>query len=1110
MTIRVYPSRLEGEPLETHSINEWQTIEQWLVFATKGQYKRDATDRHPTVILNGKKVEQTEWALTYFSADDALDIYIEPRGEIAAAVWWGIAYVVALVVAIVVMRSAKAGTAAQRSNKTLDDPSALANQVRWGDPIPEIAGSPITYPDYILPPRRYYIDKTQQWVDSLVCIGVGDYQTDITQMWVGDTSVPTFGDNVEIVVFQPDEEIPAELSEWWHTPEEVGFTSLGGAGMTLGPVTSIPSTWPTTLTFSGQSITGATEPPESWVAGISLRVEASHPLTFSGNSVQSALLDTLSISIGTIIELTGDREGEYTITGITAASAGSAGSAAKVTGSAAPASYDFSAISATLDITMRGTYTVLLSTNTTNLAGLVSAINAQLNGAPFRARIESGALELYQLEPYGGESFTLSGDISALFNSELYTTGAAPSSTSGKKYIAAGAEFGIGTEIASAGLRGLLYTITSITDNEVQVTPPNTVFWSGFPSSVSDARSSVELNSGSVEGGWIGPFAACPPSELSDAFEVDIFFPQGLVRYNSKGKIKAHSTSGVIEWRKIGDPDWESLPFINTGTSGDQMGVTYRIEHDSAKMEVRVKADRAPSTKSGESETQQWAGLRSRIIGAPTRYAGLTLAHVRLRSGDKVSGGVENKFSVRAKRILPTVDDPYVSEPTRDIAPFLIHMMSTVGYGRELLDMNTISALHQIWSEREDTFDLAVNANSTLKSVANSCLAAGYAELTLRNGKISAVRDAYRIGTPSRIYSPQELRAGAELIESTQTIMPDDIDGVDIEYVDYATGRTVTEQYRLPGDEGNRAEVIKAVGVTDRTRAWRIAARRRRIAAYRRTAYKCGTEMAAMNSYYMDYVGLQDGIPEYGQSAFVLAVNGLTLTLSEPIQMPVGGAIAMLRRQDGTATAPISIAAISGHDVTLTEIPTDVNITADPNHATVIYIGSRKKIMHEALITEIRPAADGRVEVQAVNMDNRVYDDDDNTPNQITITSRPYAIEQLDAAGGVFDVGVDLIAPPAGTSVAGLAGITFKASLLDSVKYTDYVHPIPEAAGLSEITFKASLIKTVDYLDYRHPEPEAAGLTSMTMKATLKRQVIDAAVPPESAAGVFNVGVVLA
>ena len=155
----------------------------------------------------------------------------------------------------------------------------------------------------------------------------------------------------------------------------------------------------------------------------------------------------------------------------------------------------------------------------------------------------------------------------------------------------------------------------------------------------------------------------------------------------------------------------------------------------------------------------------------------MTVAHVRLRSGDKVSGSVENKMSIRAMRILPTVENPEVEAPTRDIAPFFIHMMNTVGYGRDLIDMPHIEALHEIWRERGDVFDLSANGTSTLKTVANYCLQAGFAELTMRRGLISAARDAYRMGSPPRVYSPARAGCTFNRVHRIQSC-PDDIDGV--------------------------------------------------------------------------------------------------------------------------------------------------------------------------------------------------------------------------------------------------------------------------------------------------------------------------------------------
>lgn len=965
MTIRVYPSRLDGEPVEVHETDCRQSIADW-VRSVAPSYRSDAEDRHPTIRINGRVVESSEWELTQFGPDDDVDVYIEARGV-------GVAIVLALA-AIYVAHSMKPSTSSRRDSRTMEDPGLLANQVRWGDPVPEIAGAPISFPDYISPPRRYYVNKTEQWIENLVCIGRGEFVIDDAQVFVGDTSLPSLGADAEFTVYGPGETLSSAHAEWWHTPQEVGFTSLGGSGMTLGPESSISPVWTSTISFSGQIITGNVAVPGDWENGMILRVEAEHELVFDGDNVQSALLDTLNLSVNDEIELTGSRAGVYVISSITPGSGGSAGAPSVATGSAPPVRLDFGDTPAELTIELDSVpYVISLVANEPDVESLVATMNAQLTDDPLAVMVDSGgALVIYQELPYFGETIALSGDVGDLMGTPTIDPGVATTPPAGTKFHVTGADFGFGTEVAAAGIAGLLYTIVNISGNDVRVTPGEVVFWVGFPAGISDATSSVSLDPGSQQGGWVGPFTAVPRGEVADAFEVDIFYPNGLIWYTSKGYWRETSSGGAIAWRYIGDSFWNEVPFTNTAATPDQIGFTYRITPPApGRFEVRVRGD-------GWDHKKQWTGLRSRIVGAPTSYPDWTVAHVRLRSGDKISAGAENKISLRALRILPTVEDPDESEGTRDIVPFFIYMMGSVGYGRDMLDMDQLEALHEIWRDRGDTFDLSVNSESTLKTVANYCLNAGFAEMTLRRGKISAARDSLQEGVPSRIYSLQEMTT--PLTESVQTVMPDDIDGVDIEYVDYLTGRTLTASYRMSGDLGLRVQQIRAPGVTDATRAWRIAARNRRISAYRRTMFRGATELAAMNSYYWDFVGLQDGIPEWGQSAFVVDVVSATeFILSEEVIFVGGDLVVRIRLPDGTASDPIA-ATYDGAHVTLDEEPDGIEITSDPNNPTVFYLGQNMGIAHYAFMTEVSPSGEGLVEFQAVKYDERVYAEDDNAP----------------------------------------------------------------------------------------------------------------------------------
>src|SRR5699024_5539840 len=137
---------------------------------------------------------------------------------------------------------------------------------------------------------------------------------------------------------------------------------------------------------------------------------------------------------------------------------------------------------------------------------------------------------------------------------------------------------------------------------------------------------------------------------------------------------------------------------------------------------------------------------------------------------------------------------------------------------------------------------------TTVKKIINDALRAGFAELTVDRGLLTPVRDALR-DTPDYIYSPQELVEYPSL--TTSLVEPDDLDGVEVEYIDEFTGRAATITYRLLGEDGRGAENMQQRGVTNSTGAWRLAARHRRTLAYPRSAIRGVPELHALNCRYL-------------------------------------------------------------------------------------------------------------------------------------------------------------------------------------------------------------------------------------------------------------------
>jgi hypothetical protein len=108
---------------------------------------------------------------------------------------------------------------------------------------------------------------------------------------------------------------------------------------------------------------------------------------------------------------------------------------------------------------------------------------------------------------------------------------------------------------------------------------------------------------------WVGPFLACPDGETLDAFEVNINFQSGLVRYTDQGNKRSMPVRLVIQYRKVGTTTWQQSPFYSRSTE-NQIGFTHRYNVSPGSMR---SACAAPS--------------RLRVAAPATRCSGRRCAH---------------------------------------------------------------------------------------------------------------------------------------------------------------------------------------------------------------------------------------------------------------------------------------------------------------------------------------------------------------------------------------------------------------------------------------------------------------------------------------------------
>lgn len=887
--IRIYPSKLDGEPIERHATDAPQTLEAWLLAKVPSYQRRAAPPI--SIDVNGQHVPADEWATREFGPRDLVCIFPEPKGAelIIAAVT--LAAAATLVSSLLIPKPPKVNDqGGPGQGEDIGLAAAKGNKIKVNSPIRELAGRHKIYPDYLLPTRRYFVDMREQWVDLMLCVGVGEYDMPEGQILIGDTAVPALGDDVVMNIYQPGASVAADpAAEWWHSAPEVGATSTGTAGLDLRAVTPYtPNAEFQSASYSGVTVTipvGAGSFPANWVAGIVVRIDARYPYTISdgtgtgGRDVINGDIDQLGLPDGALIEIAGDNAGDYIV---------------------------FSQTAGTM----------------------------QLNYAD------------------GSPAVGLSS----------------------------------GSASMAISYRGLHYEILTVSSSTLAVdrlTDTGSVDggWPGF-GALSTTTSTISVDAAASDENWTGPFPACPDGEVTNTIEFDVFFPQGLYQLNKYNNPVAFPVTVELQYRDITvGGAWTAVSRTYNGGTIDQIGFTELVALGSSfRPECRMRRITPDSLATTVSDAVQWYGLRSRLI-APTSYAGATTMTLRIRGGNRLASQSEQLVSTQATRVLPVRSGGAEAgdAPTRSIAPWVRYVAKSVGYTDADLDLAELDRLGDIWDARGDFYDFPHDGNTTVKAVLSDALGAGFADTTIDRGRIRPARDELRAPDAfEHMYTPQNM--AEPLTRNFKSPSPDDFDGVDVEYVDPTTWNVETVQCRLPGDIGARVEKIRANGVANRDRAWRIGMRQRRSHKYRRWTYNWGTELDALNSRYLSYVATADNTPGYAQTAIMVAVAGSTVTSSEPLVWgPALSHVAAFRRPDGSLSGPYAATRVDDFRFTIApalDFTPDVSGDIEPPH---ILFGTSTLWSFPTLVTEISPNGAESVSVTGVNYDARIYADDDGT-----------------------------------------------------------------------------------------------------------------------------------
>ena len=949
--LEVYPSLMEAPAIEKY--NRSGSLADFL---KEAEIEWEGREYQPIVVtVNGQDYPVASWKKKIKSGS-IVKIRVVPSGFIGKLIGKILGFIMKLFGGSK-KQNARVDTGQARR---LESVEASNNQPKLGDVVPEILGTFRKYPDYLVQPHKYYLpnDPRTQILEFHACIGPGEYEIDSQDVRIGNTEFQHLkGDYSQYVIYPPAADlINVTTNTNWHNSPEVGATSSGSTGIDLNSeILNFENTQATSYTYSsGNTITRSNGVwPSGWEVGTIIRVarKLTYGLSYTYLTDVFSRVDYFP-GYGPFVSLYGT-----TLTG------------------------DFKH----------------LETIRPSTAKIFIGYSQQNTNTP----VYLPTLSLMVLNGYGQQA-VLHGTNSVTFYNPSNVGGF--SSPSVQLYD------------PFAGFKITSITPTQITVERVVVPFGASLDYANFTVDTSFQGFTDGTDSGTLSflasnafGARSAAFAATPSGELTTTLELDFFFPSGLSIVSDTGSLGSISVSVEVTITDFDTGQAATVNYTFTDATIDQIGYTKTIKlgptddgQDSGLFSrpirpiVSVRRLSEASTSTSVNDKVTWHGLKS-LLPNVNSYQNWTTIGVKLQSGGKVSGTSENQINLIAKRKIEPVAGGARRVSSR-IEDYVAYIANTAGYTAAQLDIEELTRLGSKWADRGDYFNHIFD-ETTVQAAISTALGAGYAELTVENGRLKPVRDEVRT-VFEHAYSPQNMLSGG-LGRQFKSPRPDDIDGVEVDYLDTETWTRKTVICTLPGSLRTRLKKIKIDGVGDKTRAWRAGMRELRQEKYRIWGYSFSTELDAMCSSYLSYVPIYDDIPKYMQTAMVegsTSTAGVTyITISEAVKYDEYGAAATLvcamRRRDGTSTEFMTIERDTSLAPNVVKIPAaeyaklpeqlkqatynhDLG-TGEPLH---IFVGIANRLCFPALIVDISPSGYNKTNVKAVNYDPRVYADDDNQP----------------------------------------------------------------------------------------------------------------------------------
>lgn len=260
-----------------------------------------------------------------------------------------------------------------------------------------------------------------------------------------------------------------------------------------------------------------------------------------------------------------------------------------------------------------------------------------------------------------------------------------------------------------------------------------------YPESVAQNDLNVSLTS---EAGWVQQTTALD----TDEFEVQIVWPNGLLRFDDQNNKQSQSVSYEIRYAPTGTTNWVTSSFSASASQTKALIKTHQFDVTRGQYDVQIRRTTSDSTDVQIRDEFTWSALRSFKNENPVNKDGLCLKALRILGSNQLNGAVDQYNAIGEQTdVLDWNGSTWAKGFTNNPASIYRYVMQGDPAKTQItdseIDLTTLQEWHDFCAEKELTYNAYIDYETDRETLLREIAAAGMASPTIIDNKYSVVID---------------------------------------------------------------------------------------------------------------------------------------------------------------------------------------------------------------------------------------------------------------------------------------------------------------------------------------------------------------------------------